>query len=226
MIMPADRPVLGIHTATSRTGLALITGDAVLAEAGFNRPLSPSSALMPMMKTMLEAAGLKLNDLGALAVTVGPGGFTGIRVGLATARTLAEAADLPLAGVSTLAAVAAAVGPVSLPVAPWLDGGRGEVYAGLFRSPAGPGDECVSSPADVLPGLPAEALLFVGDGAVRYGELIAARPHAHPGDQVMPLPEGLAAAAARLGRDALAGGTALPPVPRYLRAPDATRARA
>lgn len=226
MIMADDRPVLGIHSATSRTGLALISGPAVLAEAGFNRPLSPSGALMPMMKTMLQVAGLELGDLGALAVTVGPGGFTGIRVGLATARTLAEAAGLPLAGVSTLAAVAAAAGPVSLPVAPWLDGGRGEIYAALFRSLEEPGDECVAPPAEVLPGLPGEPLLFVGDGAVRHGELIARRPQAHPGDLVRPLPDGLAAAAAFLGRDALARGTALPPLPRYLRPPDATRARA
>ena len=226
MIMAADRPVLGIHTATSRTGLALISGAAVLADAGFNRPLSPSAALMPMMKTMLQVAGMKLGDLGALAVTVGPGGVTGIRVGLATARTLAEAAELPLAGVSTLAAVAAAAGPVSMPVAPWLDGGRGEIYAALFRSVDEPGDERVSPPAEILSGLPAEPLLFVGDGAIRYGELIAGRPQAHPGDRVKPTPGGLAAAAAFLGRDALARGTALPPMPRYLRPPDATRARA
>ena len=223
--MAADRPILGIDTATARTSLALVAGDDVLAEAGFHRTLPPSRALMPMLKTMLAAAGLELGDLQALAVTVGPGGFTGIRVGLATARALAQAANLPLAGVSTLAAGAAAAAPAPMPVAPWLDGGRHEIYAGLIREGTGE-EERVAPPGEILKGLPAEAVLFVGDGAVRYGELIAARPGCHAGDQVRPLPAGIAAAAARLGREALAQGAALPPTPRYLRPPDATRARA
>lgn len=226
MTMAADRPVLGIDTATTRPGIALVAGDDVLAQAGFDHALPPSRVLMPMLKSMLDAAGLALGDLQALAVTVGPGGFTGIRVGLATSRALAAAADLPLAGVSTLAAVAAAAGPAGSKLVPWLDGGRQEVYAGLFRSGTGQWEERVAPPVEILEGLPGEALLFVGDGAVRYRELIAARPAAHAGDRVKPLPDNIAAAVARLGREALGGGTALPPVPRYLRPPDATRARA
>jgi len=157
-------------------------------------------------------------------VTVGPGGFTGIRVGLATVRALAESVGRPLAGVSTLAAVAAAAAGDHRPIAVLLDAGRHEVYAGLFHGAVAVGQESVAPAAEVLADLPAGPILFVGDGAVRYAELIEARPGAAAGDAVTGMPAGVAAATARLGRQALAAGTALPPAPRYLRPPDATRA--
>lgn len=221
----AAGPVLGIDTATARTGLALVSGEQVLAEASFHRRISPSRALMPVFQVMLETAGLQLSDLASLAVTVGPGGFTGIRVGLATTRALAEACGRPLAGVSTLAALAASDGTAGLALAPWLDAGRREVYAGLFRDGQATAAEEVAVPEAVLAGLPAEPLCFIGDGARRYADLIAARPGAHPDDVVHDMPLSLATAVARLGHEALEQGDALPPRPRYLRPPDATRAR-
>lgn len=221
----AAGPVLGIDTATGRTGIALVDDTLVLAEATFHRRVSPSRSLMPTLEVILAAAGLAPGDLAALAVTVGPGGFTGIRVGLATVRALAEAVGRPLAGVSTLAAVAAAVSATDYPVAVWLDAGREEVYAGLFQGGVAVGPESVAPAADVLSGLPDTPILFAGDGALRYADLIAARSGAAPGDAVSGMPAGVAAATARLGRQALAAGTALLPAPRYLRPPDATRAR-
>ena len=222
--MAADRLVLGIDTATAGTGIALLDDTVVLAEAAFHRRLSPSRSLMPTLSSILSTAGLRPADLSALAVTVGPGGFTGIRVGLATVRALAESVDRPLAGVSTLAAVAAAVASDHRPIAVWLDAGRHEVYAGSFQGGAPMGQESVAPAADLLLDLPAGPILFVGDGAVRYADLITARPGAAPDDCVMDMPAGVAAATARLGGQALAAGTALPPSPRYLRPPDATRA--
>ena len=221
----AAGPVLGVDTATARTGIALVDDTVVLAEAAFHRRVSPSRSLMPTLDVILSAAGLEPADLSALAVTVGPGGFTGIRVGLATVRALAEAVGRPLAGVSTLAAVAAAVSGDDRPVAVWLDAGRHEVYAGFFHGGVAAGPESVAPPVDVLADLPDGPILFAGDGALRYGGLIAARARAAPADTVSGMPAGVAAATARLGRQALEAGTALPPAPRYLRPPDATRAR-
>ncbi|TDI34385.1 MAG: tRNA (adenosine(37)-N6)-threonylcarbamoyltransferase complex dimerization subunit type 1 TsaB [Acidobacteria bacterium] len=224
-MVPAAGPVLGVDTATSRTGIALVDDTVVLAEAAFHRRVPPSRSLMPALEVILSAAGLEPAGLAALAVTVGPGGFTGIRVGLATMRALAEAAGRPLAGVSTLAAVAAAVSSDDRPVAVWLDAGRHEVYAGLFHGGDAAGPESVASPADVLADLPHGPILFAGDGALCHAALIAGRAGAAPADTVSGMPAGVAAATARLGRQALAAGTALPPAPRYLRPPDATLAR-
>jgi tRNA threonylcarbamoyladenosine biosynthesis protein TsaB len=179
---------------------------------------------MPALAVILSAAGLEPADLAALAVTVGPGGFTGIRVGLATLRALAGAVGRTLAGVSTLAAVAAAVAGDERPVAVWLDAGRHEVYAGCFHGGLAAGRELVGPPAEVLAALPDGPILFAGDGALRYAHLIATRAGATPADTVSGMPAGVAAATARLGRRALESGTALPPSPRYLRPPDATRA--
>ncbi len=215
---------LGIDTATARTGLALLDGDRVVAALDFHRRVSPSRMLLPMLRATLDAAGLQLADLGGLAVTVGPGGFTGIRVGLATARALAEACDRPLAGVSSLAALAASAPPSGRPVAAWLDAGRREVYAGLYRDGEPLLEEQVAPPDKILAGLPSGPVCFIGDGATAYARHIAARPEARPEDEIQVMPACLAVATARLGAALLARGRPETPRPRYLRPPDATRA--
>ncbi len=217
-------PVLGVDTATGRPGLALVEGDVVLAEIAFHRRVSPSRTLMPSLRFVLEQLGLELGGLAAMAVTVGPGSFTGIRVGLATLRGLAQGSGKPLAGVSTLAALAGSYAGVAPHVAAWLDAGRGEIYAALMRPDSGLGSEQVAAPSSVLASLPAVPILFVGDGAMRHAPLIRARGVA--GDAIAGAPPLLAAATARLGREALAAGQPRPARASYLRPPDATRARA
>src|SRR4029453_5576052 len=111
---------------------------------------------------MLTGAGLRPADLDALAVGIGPGSFTGIRMALATARALALALGIPAAGVSTLAALAAGA-PGALPV---IDAKRREVFTELGGRPAVVAPQALELEAGTV---------CVGDGALRYRELLAAR---------------------------------------------------
>lgn len=88
--------------------------------------------LLPAVHAVLDEAGLRLRDLAAVAVVSGPGSFTGVRIGVATAKALCEAAELPLVTLSRLAVLAAAV--KKRPVWAWLQAGRGDVYAQRFAS--------------------------------------------------------------------------------------------
>ena len=142
--------VLAFDTATGVATSALVRGDDVLGER-----TSQAVTVLADADELLREAGLRPADLGALAVGTGPGSFTGVRIGLAVARGLALALDLPVAGVSTLGALAAG-SPGAVPV---VDARRHEVFTLVDGEP-----RCLL-PADleVEPGRD-----YVGDGAVRY----------------------------------------------------------
>ena len=145
---------LAFDTATTAATSALVDDGELLAER-----VSRAQTLLEDVDALLRQAGARPGDLDRLAVGLGPGSFTGVRIGLAVARGLALALDLPGSGVSTLAALAAGA-PGALPV---VDARRREVFALLDGEPR------VLAPAD----LPvAEGMLCVGDGAVRYRGLL------------------------------------------------------
>jgi tRNA threonylcarbamoyladenosine biosynthesis protein TsaB len=144
---------LAFDTATDVATVALLRDGEVLGERR-SRALS----VLADADELLRAAGIGPADLGLLVVGVGPGSFTGVRIGLAAARGLGLALDLPVAGVSTLEALAAgAPGAVAV-----IDARRREVFALLEGEP-----RCLA-PAD----LPIEPRDYVGDGAVRYRAVI------------------------------------------------------
>jgi tRNA threonylcarbamoyladenosine biosynthesis protein TsaB len=193
--------MLAFDTATEVATSALVDDGEVLAERS-----SRARTLLEDVDALLRQGGANARDLDALAVGIGPGSFTGVRIGLATARGLALALDLPGAGVSTLAALAAGA-PEAIPV---VDARRREVFALIDGEPS------VLAPADLTfePGT-----MCVGDGARRYREVFEAGGAVIPSDDdERHLPR------ARF-HAALAG--ALGPVdeiePLYLRVPDAVR---
>jgi tRNA threonylcarbamoyladenosine biosynthesis protein TsaB len=145
---------LAFDTATDEATSALVDDGEVLGERA-----SRAVTLLEDVDALLRQGGAHPRDLGALVVGVGPGSFTGVRIGLAVARGLALALDLPGAGVSTLAALAAGA-PDATPV---VDARRREVFTLVDGAPA------VLAPAElqVDPGA-----LYVGDGALRYRELL------------------------------------------------------
>jgi tRNA threonylcarbamoyl adenosine modification protein YeaZ len=153
--------ILAFDTATDRATSALVDDGEVLGER-----VSRASTLLADVDALLRQAGAQPRDLGGLAVGIGPGSFTGIRIGLAAARGLALALDVPAAGVSTLDVLAAGA-PGALPV---LDARRREVFV--------PGPRAVA-PAELQldPGT-----VCVGDGAVRYRELLEERAATVPPD--------------------------------------------
>ena len=199
----ADERVLTLafDTATNVATSALVDGGEVLGERA-----SRAQTLLEDVDALLRQGGARPADLDALAVGIGPGSFTGIRIGLAVARGLAVSLGLRGSGVSTLAALAAGA-PGALPV---VDARRREVFSLVDGEPA------VLEPAAFAlePGT-----VCVGDGAIRYRALLEARGAVVPGDDdERHLPRArfhvrLAGAAGPL--DALE--------PLYLRVPDAER---
>lgn len=200
--------ILAFDTATSTSTAALVRDGVALGERAV-----PSRGLLQAVDELLDEAGVAPGDLDGVACGVGPGSFTGVRIGLAHARGLALALGVPVAGVSTLAALAAGgreeVGP-RVPVVAVIDARRSEVFALV-----GGAEICVR-PEELA--LPAGALA-VGDGAVRYRELLEAA-----GATVPPDGSGLHLPRARF-HAALAGayGEVDAVLPAYLRAPDAKK---
>jgi tRNA threonylcarbamoyladenosine biosynthesis protein TsaB len=178
-------PVLGIDTASGRASVAVARGGEVLAEACLEGRGAHARDLLPWIEALLRDLSLAPADLGGIGVSVGPGSFTGVRVGMATAKGLGYALDVPCAGLSTLEALAqAAAGAfASGVVCPVLEAGRGEVYAALFRVQAG-GTERIGEdrswlPAELAARLPAGGRL-VGDGAGPVARAAAAAGRACP----------------------------------------------
>lgn len=189
--------ILAFDTATRVATSALVRGGEVLGER-----VSTAVTLLEEVDDLLRAAGAAPRDLDALAVGTGPGSFTGVRIGLATARGLALSLAIPAAGVSTLDALAAGA-PGALPV---IDARRREVFVPL--RPAKPEE------------LDVEGRLCVGDGALRYRELLEARgAEIPPDDDERHVPRARHHAA--LARDF---GPAQAVEPIYLRVPDAEQA--
>lgn len=161
---------LAIDTTTAVCSAALAGGGSLLAEITTNIPRTHSQRLLPMIDTLLKETGLTPQELEMLAVTRGPGSFTGLRIGLATAKGLGLALGLPVVGVSTLRVLAHNLGAAGL-VCPVLNARRDQVYTALFRTGISPDPQAVLteqaiSVADLISQLADydEPVWFCGDG--------------------------------------------------------------
>src|SRR5437870_10535746 len=125
--------VLAVETSTMSGGAALLDGERVVGEYILDVRVTHSERLMAAIDQLLNDAGWSAGDLEGLAVAVGPGSFTGLRVGLSTVKGLALALSIPVAAVPTLDAMAALLPFAALPVCPVLDARKREVYASLYR---------------------------------------------------------------------------------------------
>ena len=125
--------VLAVETSTLSGGAALLDGELVVGEYVLDVRLTHSERLMAAIDRLLTDAGWTVGELEGLAVAVGPGSFTGLRVGLSTVKGLALALSIPIAAVPTLDAMAAMLPFAALPICPVLDARKGEVYASLYR---------------------------------------------------------------------------------------------
>lgn len=125
--------LLAVESATLSGGAAILDGDRLLGEITLNIAITHSERLLAAVDRLLADCGLAPADLEGLAVSVGPGSFTGLRVGLATVKGLAMALDLPIAPVPTLDALAARLPFADAPVCPILDARKNEVYLSLYR---------------------------------------------------------------------------------------------
>jgi tRNA threonylcarbamoyladenosine biosynthesis protein TsaB len=159
---------LAVECATKTVGLALLDEGEVRAE--FYLSLERHHA-----EIVLAALGPECVDL--LACTVGPGSFTGLRIGVSTVKGLALATGKPVVGVSTLETLAMNAMPSSRLICPMLDARKNQVYTGLYRMgpeglPKAERPERLTDVARFLPGLDQEEIIFLGDGALRHAKFI------------------------------------------------------
>lgn len=139
--------ILALETATAACTVAVTDGDEVRAELTLQVPRAHSTRLMPLIAQAIGESGIAKADLDAIAVGVGPGSFTGLRIGLATAKGLAFALNKPCVGVSTLKAMAYGTGAQMGLAVPMLDAKRGEVFAAVYAV----GDRDPATWAEVFP---------------------------------------------------------------------------
>lgn len=219
--------ILGFDTSTAATAACVLRADGQAFEV-VPEPAALAAApghareLLPAIERTLEESSLVLGDLDAIAVGCGPGTFTGLRIGIATARALGHAHAIGLRPVSSLAALAAGMGSrLALPV---IDARRGEVFTALYRDGEALWPPFAGPPEALARRLREARLapLAAGDGSLRFREVLeeagaqvaAAESQAHVvrALHVCEIGTGVAAAA----RQAV--------VPEYIRAPDATPA--
>jgi tRNA threonylcarbamoyladenosine biosynthesis protein TsaB len=216
--------LLGLDTSTAASSACVLRADGQAFEVT-PPPERPgarpahASELMPAVAEAMERAGVGWGDLDAIAVGVGPGAFTGLRIGIATARALATASELPLRRVSSLAALAAGIdSPLRLPL---IDARRGEVFAALYDGPETVWPPLAADPEELVTRLRESGFtpLAAGDGSLRFRGMLE--------DAGIPVePDGSTAHAVRalhicsLGREAPDEAPEAV-LPEYLREPDA-----
>lgn len=179
--------VLGIETATARVGAAVGGQEGVLAEFHASRGRRHVETLVPAIDFVCRTARIALSEVSVVAVDVGPGLFTGLRVGVATAKAIAQALSVPMIGLSSLDLLAYPLRYAERLVVPVIDARRDEVYWATYRQVPGGiqrlSDYRISSPRDLAAELSAErqGALLIGDGALRYADVLRAEANIEVG---------------------------------------------
>lgn len=125
--------ILGVDTSTKVATIAVMDGEKVIGEYSLSKDMSHSEKLMPMVKEVLDNIELKIEDIDLYAVGLGPGSFTGLRIGVATLKSFAHLFDKPIIGVSTLESLAYNMYLNNSIIMPMLDARRDRVYTALYK---------------------------------------------------------------------------------------------
>ena len=171
--------ILGIESAGSQIGCAIGGHEGVLASAHTGKGRQHAESLAPQIDFVRLQAGIEFSELGAVAVDVGPGLYTGLRVGISSATTIAHALGIPMIGIPSLDLLAFPARWTSRLIVAALDARRGELFTALFRKVPGGiqriRDPQVNTPQELSAELMMleEPALLVGDGALRYQEVFS-----------------------------------------------------
>jgi tRNA threonylcarbamoyladenosine biosynthesis protein TsaB len=171
--------ILGIETSTAQISVAIGGHEGVIASAQARRGQRHAETLVPMVSYICQVAHVSLSEIGAVAVGVGPGLYTGLRVGISAAKAMALGLRTPMIGVPSLDLLAFPVRFTNRLIVTLMDARRGEVFHAAYRSTPGGiqrlGPHEVASPEDVASDLQAanRDCLIVGDGGLRYADLLA-----------------------------------------------------
>lgn len=221
--------LLAIDTSTRYAGVALLNKDGQLAQLlHWRSQQNHSVELLPTIETVLHRQGATIQDVTAIAIAVGPGSFSALRVGLSVAKGLAWARGLPLVSITTLEAEAFPYRMSGLPVCALMDAGRGQLAWALFEEREGQlcqlGDEQIATPEELLDNLPSPALVC-GEGLEKYNEALSKGAIKGVRLAVPYLPGQRVAALAYLGNSRLQAGLVQDTgtvQPLYLRRPTIT----
>ncbi|HHV94295.1 MAG TPA: tRNA (adenosine(37)-N6)-threonylcarbamoyltransferase complex dimerization subunit type 1 TsaB [Firmicutes bacterium] len=224
--------ILAIDTATTTGSVALTDGEQVVGEYLLNIRATHSERLIPALLRLLEDGEWSGDDIEGIAVATGPGSFTGLRIGVATAKALAYAWQKPLVGITVLEGLAFQVGFAAQWVCSMVDARHGEVYGRLYRTEglpeaagdywAGPVEEFLQQVLETAAG----PVCFCGDGAAAYWDAVqeaAGKRAVKPVGNSMQL---RASSIALLGRERFLAGERDDPLtlaPMYLRLSEAER---
>jgi len=168
--------VLGIDTSTSCGSVGLIDDGEVISDYLLNIPVTHSERLLNTIEFVLKEARCPIGNLDGWAVSLGPGSFTGLRIGVSTVKGLAFATGKPVAGVSTLDVLASQIAPTSYLICPILDARKQEVYTAFYRygddrSLMRQSDYQAIQPDDLVKKIK-EHTIFLGDGVKTYKEFL------------------------------------------------------
>lgn len=163
---------LAFDTSSRTAAVAVLKDDEILYDSVINTGLNHSETLMPEIDYALRQVRIKISDINLFACTIGPGSFTGLRIGVSTLKGLMTATGTRAAGVSSLAAVALNPGITSKTICSMIDAGRGQVYVSQFKYDSNKilrqiSEEEAVNPAAILNSTDGNTL-FVGDGVTKY----------------------------------------------------------
>ena len=168
--------VLGIDTSTSCGSVALIEDEGVISEYVLDISVTHSERLLGAIEFVLKQAHCPIEQIEGWVIALGPGSFTGLRIGVSTVKGLAFATGKPVAGVSTLDVLASQIAPTSHLICPILDARKKEVYTAFYRygdrGPLTRQSEYQAIPPEDLVGKIKEHTLFLGDGVKTYGDFL------------------------------------------------------
>ena len=221
--------ILAMDTSCSVAAVAVLEEDKLLAHTYLDDKLTHSQKLMPMVAQVLRELGLRPEDIDVYGASVGPGSFTGLRIGIATVKGLARGADKPVCGISTTMAMAYQFPYCQMEICPMLDARNGQVFYGRYRYENGTLQEL--TPPGVLPAVQLAAdfsgpVLLMGDGAVKYKDTFAPDPQVWFAPPHLNMPSGAAVAYGILQK--ARAGESMPPaqlLPLYVRKSQAEQER-
>ena len=167
--------ILAIETSTYAGSIAVLENERILGEYYFDIGPAHTEKLVPSIDWLLSELGMDRSDLTGVAVSLGPGSFTSLRVGISTAKGICYTLGIPLVGVSSLKVLAMNLPFAHYNICPVIDARKGEVFASLFRSTNGEIErmleDLVISPEELVK-IIKDSTIFVGDGALLYKDYL------------------------------------------------------
>jgi tRNA threonylcarbamoyladenosine biosynthesis protein TsaB len=214
--------VLALDTSTNCLSVALMKDKATISEINLAVKVGHAGMILPVIDEVLSTSGISKDDITLIATGTGPGSFTGLRIGIATAKGLAKAIRCPLAGIPTLDIIARAALPSSMHIMPIIDAKKGEVFCALYNKDGSRLTDFMNLRPEGIASMVREDTLFVGNGCNIYRDILikdlGGRYHEGPTLLWHPRASVLAGIALTIPVESLSKDVQ----PLYIRASDAT----